>query len=780
MSELTSAGGLRVLALNVRTLSIRLAQILSLPFDVFCLSEVRVAGNSMRAQARVASSLGCAVVWSAPPPPSPTFLVSPGGTAILVRQPYMLEEMRVPALEKWRSEARICVASVTDAEGMSMCFASCYGYPISHPNRGANEAYLRDTLSFLGRLMCPAVLLGDLNDHPSTSDVLAQSHLVQMHRITDESPTTLTKDGDIAARTPIDHCFVNQRAVELAPRVRVDSTLRISDHLPILLRLATIDPRVMCAEWAMPLKKLPPKVANIPWVACPLDYPPWQEVARQWLQAAHSQSIPPKGVVAIRPYKAVKSRRAHLKFRRLLTLQKAVLELDLYPREATQESSICRKVLALGYQRWVSLVKDPKALRKEVAAEVTRLTHVHHRQVMKGWKKKVKKWHVSDAAVYRFLKNPKPSGSIAIRHEEAQSTHPQAVEASLSTYWNGLETWTPNQQEMARCALDDYYSFLLPRFEFEALLLPMHLCDKAKRAKPSAVGLDGWTHQELAALPMQAWYSFLIACSLKPLSLLSSVSAVFKRAPLPKTSSCVCLPMEIRPIDLFSVVMRIHASAATTIVKPWALKVLHPGQYATQGGVLVAVSRIAWNSERSLTGCATLRGISVDFEKMFNMLSGFAAAEVAQCMGLSYVNIMHLVVPLAGAVGVWKLPLSAAPTPFATPRGLPQGMASSVLLAELAISPLLWRFARAMPEVDICAYVDDLNLTTSQEGDLTRVVGFLRDFESHFSLSLSTAKTKIWASDIKNIRTWKLSLAFRSTSPLRLWVQNGLSTLELI
>ena len=709
MSELTSAGGLRALALNVKTLSVRLAQILSLPFDVFCLSEVRVAGSSMRALARVASSLGFAVVWSAPPPPSPTFLVAPGGTAILVRQPYVVEEMRVPALERWRSEARICVASVTDAGGMSMCFASCYGYPISHQSRGANEAFIRDTLLFLGRLTCPAVLLGDLNDHPSTSDVLAQSHLAYMHRITDESPTTLAKDGEIAAKNPIDHCYLNQRALELAPRVKVDSTLRISDHLPILLRLATRDPRVMCAEWAKPLKKLPPKVVNIPWVACPLDYPQWQEVARLRLEAAHSQSIPPKGVVAVKPYVAAKNRRSHLRFRRLLTLQKAVLELSLYPRKATQERSIHRKVLALGYQKWIGLIKDPKALVKEVAAEVTRITHVHHRQVMRGWREKAREWHVSDAAVYRFLKNPKPSGMIAIKGDEGLSTHPKEVEASLSNYWNELETWTPAQQENARSALDDCYSFLLPRVEFEALLLPMHLLDKAKRAKPSAVGLDGWSHQELAALPMQAWFSFLIVCSLNPLSLLSSVSAIFKRVPLPKTTSSVCLPMEIRPIDLFSVVMRIHASAATTIVKPWALKVLHPGQYATQGGVLVAVSRIAWNSERSLTGCASLRGISVDFEKMFNMLSGFVAAEVAQCMGLSYLNIMDLLVPLAGAVGVWKLPLSAAPTPFATSRGLPQGMASSVLMAELAISPLLWRIARAMPDVDICAYVDDLN-----------------------------------------------------------------------
>ena len=92
------------------------------------------------------------------------------------------------------------------------------------------------------------------------------------------------------------------------------------------------------------------------------------------------------------------------------------------------------------------------------------------------------------------------------------------------------------------------------------------------------------------------------------------------------------------------------------------------------------------------------------------VLSGYVAADVAMCMGLSYVNAMDLLVPLVCSVGVWKLPLSALPTPFATARGLPQGMSSSVLFAELAISPLLWRITRALPGVEVCAYVDDLNL----------------------------------------------------------------------
>ena len=141
--------------------------------------------------------------------------------------------------------------------------------------------------------------------------------------------------------------------------------------------------------------------------------------------------------------------------------------------------------------------------------------------------------------------------------------------------------------------------------------------------------------------------------------------------PLSKTGSSVCLPNEVRPIDLFSAPMKIHSTAATSLLRPWTLRVLHPSQFASKGGVLLAASKIAWLSETSLVSCRTLWGISLDFEKMFNMFSGLVAAQVASYMGLSFVNIMDLVAPLMCSVRIWRLPHSAAPTPFSTLRGLP-------------------------------------------------------------------------------------------------------------
>ena len=96
---------------------------------------------------------------------------------------------------------------------------------------------------------------------------------------------------------------------------------------------------------------------------------------------------------------------------------------------------------------------------------------------------------------------------------------------------------------------------------------------------------------------------------------------------------------------------------------------------------------------------------------MFNSLSPHVAAAVARCMGLDLDNIRDLALPILRARGVWRLPSNCEREVFVNSRGLPQGMASTVLLAEVAISPLLWRLSLHDPTLSIMwSYVDDLNL----------------------------------------------------------------------
>ena len=105
-------GRLCVLALNARTLAPKLAMLLSLPFDVLCLSEVRASYSAKSAMSRIAASNGFTCVWSGSPPPSRTFAVSPGRAAIFARCPLALQEIRPPNLEKCNLRGRVCVAHV--------------------------------------------------------------------------------------------------------------------------------------------------------------------------------------------------------------------------------------------------------------------------------------------------------------------------------------------------------------------------------------------------------------------------------------------------------------------------------------------------------------------------------------------------------------------------------------------------------------------------------------------------------------------------------------------
>ena len=79
---------------------------------------------------------------------------------------------------------------------------------------------------------------------------------------------------------------------------------------------------------------------------------------------------------------------------------------------------------------------------------------------------------------------------------------------------------------------------------------------------------------------------------------------------------------------------------------------------------------------------------------------------------------------------------------------------------------MLWRLARAVPEVTVCAYVDDLNLVLGTRADLLRTVYFLREFEEHFSLSLSEAKTHIWATDERSHVELSHATGFRAEKSL--------------
>ena len=444
-----------------------------------------------------------------------------------------------------------------------------------------------------------------------------------------------------------------------------------------------------------------------------------------------------------------------------------MIELNLHPRSVTQGASIARKLRALGLDMMCRLISCPLELRQQVQEKVQTYMKVHHRSVIRQWKKTSKTWKLSDASVYKYLRNPAPIRFNALQtpHENLV-THPWDIQDHLMGYWSTLENWDYVEMGKALEVLEDKYSLFLPHQPCSPTLLPHILVDVAKRARKTSTGLDAWTHAEVASLPKEAWHQLLQICVHNPVSLLMSVTSLFKRVPIPKTVAGVCGAADVRPIDVFSVILRVMASATTIQLRHWVGVTLHPGQYAFNGGVLAACARIAWVTELSYLGLCAFWGVSVDFQKMFNMMSPMVAAQAGLYMGLHPSYVMVLLFPIMCATGVWALPHKAAPLPWNNTRGLPQGMSTSVLFSELAIAPFLWRLSRVLEGISTVAYVDDINLVGNTKEEATRACQLLREFESDFSLRLSATKTKVWVSKPLLEESFAREVGFQSTNTL--------------
>ena len=94
---------------------------------------------------------------------------------------------------------------------------------------------------------------------------------------------------------------------------------------------------------------------------------------------------------------------------------------------------------------------------------------------------------------------------------------------------------------------------------------------------------------------------------------------------------------------------------------------------------------------------------------MFNSLSIRVAESIAVYMGLDRTNARELSAILEACRGVWRLPQNAIAPTFKRTKGIPQGMATSVAMAEMSVVCFLWRL-HAATRVTTIVYVDDINL----------------------------------------------------------------------
>ena len=190
-------------------------------------------------------------------------------------------------------------------------------------------------------------------------------------------------------------------------------------------------------------------------------------------------------------------------------------------------------------------------------------------------------WSVS------FLKNPDVGKVVSVLDHEEVCVHPLRIQDVLLRSWGQIKVWAWKQLHVALEILEDKYSFCLPRVEFGCQIGAYELSCAAKNGsdKHSALGVDGWTHAELALLPRQVWEEPVDIFASDPVSVFNSLTGVFKRVPLPKVE--VCEALQVRPLDVYSAILRTHSSSLVLNLKVWACKVLSLDQYASKGGTLL-------------------------------------------------------------------------------------------------------------------------------------------------------------------------------------------------
>ena len=731
------------MTLNVSSLAKRLEAITSLGCDFVVLTEVRASASQQPSLSRRAKALGYTCVWSAPPPASNTFETPPGGVAIMAKDKHTLRKIRSEEVHCWHEVGR-ALAAILIIGSSCVCIVGVYGFAASNREHDMNEVLLTQLGCWVARLKMPALLLGDFNQNTSSSAFLNLCDVTGLWRLSSNEPTTSNRKGQVAETLPLDHVMANARMLDFTTSAQVDYSVHLSDHYPIRgeLRLPVVP---VSSVWKWPRKMEIPDtpVENVEWVFEGSTYTEWADCAVRWLAKTFSispcyktrfvtQDIQAKSVAVDPRYEC---------FNRALGLLQRLCETH----EHAPTGKLCEYLHKLDL--------EPQASNEDTRAMVIRVRDAYLKEkqdaAIAAWKRKVRTWTVRTKDIFLFLRNQPPAKPIAIKDQEGHPrSQPAAMTACLESFWEPLENWHDQQQhQLVRSVLEDKYSLFLPHVPFSVSVDVKTFKSTLGKMSPTVPGPDGWCLQELRALPKGAIRDLLnLLNSSSDRIILNSTLGWFKRVPLEKPCEDVPLPSQIRPIDVYSCILRAYTSAQTSLLRPWLTEVLHVTQYATAGGAQKALALVNVYAELTLSLAVPVWALSVDLQKMFNLLSESAATDAAMYMGLDTCVAQQVKAMIRGCKGVWRLPHNMTGLVFRRSKGLPQGLSTSVCLAEICVAVLLHRLHAIVSVTTIC-YVDDLNIIAHAPELLCAAIECLLEFVADFCLSLSREKSALWGTD---------------------------------
>ena len=197
-----------------------------------------------------------------------------------------------------------------------------------------------------------------------------------------------------------------------------------------------------------------------------------------------------------------------------------------------QMASFKRKLIGLGIH-FVSLEDAQTSLSDYLKDYLSQ----QQKKALKLWREKVATWTTSARQLYRYVQNPEPSKSFALKGDFGVTNVPTRMYASLQEYWGSVESWpTPHSLEFALSAAEELYGMFLPHHPVEICVTPQKLCDAVRNMKNSSPGLDGWSVAELKALPFQAWQHLTRLMNSPNWNPGASLLGAFRRVPLQKVS----------------------------------------------------------------------------------------------------------------------------------------------------------------------------------------------------------------------------------------------------
>ena len=115
----------------------------------------------------------------------------------------------------------------------------------------------------------------------------------------------------------------------------------------------------------------------------------------------------------------------------------------------------------------------------------------------------------------------------------------------------------------------------------------------------------------------------------------STTINMYRRVSVEKGENTIPTPDQFGPIDVFPLMARMLSTPATRTIEGWKRAMTHRGQYASKGGTIQATTRLAIKCEQVVRKTLPTYSLTIDFSKLFNMISPAVAVKACALMGLA-------------------------------------------------------------------------------------------------------------------------------------------------